>query len=268
MQPELDLGPLTLQTFGISLAVAFIGSGIVTSRRLRELGKPVDWAYEALFAAVIGGLIGARVDWLIQNASELDGDILGNLFSGAGLVFFGGVLGGAIGVLSWAAFRGFLSLSLLDMAAPALAIGYAVGRIGCQLSGDGDYGIPWDGPWAMAYPDGTVPTDVPVHPTPIYETLVMGLVAWGLWQLRDAFRPAILFALWLLVAGVERFLIEFIRINDEVVAGLTLPQLISLAMIIAGASWIALAARGGPLQWRGGAPPERLRAPRSSLSRP
>ena len=77
-----------------------------------------------------------------------------------------------------------LNLTLLDICAPALAIGYAVGRIGCQLSGDGDYGIPWDGPWAMAYPDGTVPTDVAVHPTPIYETLAMGLVAYVLWRLR------------------------------------------------------------------------------------
>ena len=82
-----------------------------------------------------------------------------------------------------------LNLTLLDICAPGLAIGYAVGRIGCQLSGDGDYGIPWDGPWAMAYPDGTVPTDVPVHPTPIYETLAMGLVAYVLWRLRDASGP-------------------------------------------------------------------------------
>ena len=78
-----------------------------------------------------------------------------------------------------------------------LALGYAIGRIGCQLSGDGDYGSPWDGPWAMAYPDGTVPTDEEVHPTPIYETLAMGVVAYVLWRLRDRFRPGMLFALYL-----------------------------------------------------------------------
>ena len=77
----------------------------------------------------------------------------------------------------WAHFRGLLSLALLDLAAVPLALGYAIGRVGCQLSGDGDYGEPWDGPWAMAYPDATVPTDTPVHPTPIYETLAMGIVA-------------------------------------------------------------------------------------------
>ena len=82
-----------------------------------------------------------------------------------------------------------------------LALGYGIGRIGCQLSGDGDYGKAWDGPWAMAYPKGTVPTTPTVHPTPIYETLVMGLLALGLWHLRDRVRPGVLFALYLVGAG-------------------------------------------------------------------
>ncbi len=137
------------------------------------------------------------------------------------------------------------NLRLLDLAAPALAIGYAIGRVGCQLSGDGDYGEPWDGPWAMAYPDGTVPTDVPVHPTPIYETVTMGIVAIVLWHLRNRFQPGVLFAVYLFLAGLERFLVEFVRRNEPVVAGLTEAQLLSLAMIIVGAFWFA-AKRGGP----------------------
>jgi phosphatidylglycerol:prolipoprotein diacylglycerol transferase len=122
------------------------------------------------------------------------------------------------------------------MAAVPLALGNAIGRIGCQLAGDGDYGEPWDGPWAMGYPNGTVPTapGVTVHPTPIYETLAMGLIAWLLWQLRDRVRPGCLFALWLVLAGLARFLVEFVRINDVALAGLTVPQLQSLAMIIGG----------------------------------
>jgi len=247
MQPELDIGPLTLQTFGIMFALAFIASGVVVGRRLRELGKPPDWAYEMIFAALIGGIVGARVDFIIQNWSAISDDPLGNIFSGTGLVWFGGVVGGAAGVLIWARFRQMLSLGLADLAAPALAIGYAVGRIGCQVSGDGDYGIPWDGPWAMAYPDGTVPTDVAVHPTPIYETLAMGLVAYGLWRLRRTFQPGLLFALYLVLAGTERFLIEFVRRNDDVLAGLTLAQLLSLAMIAAGGAWIAVKWRRGEL---------------------
>ena len=126
-----------------------------------------------------------------------------------------------------------------------LALGYAIGRIGCQLSGDGDYGKAWDGPWAMGYPDGTVPTapGVTVHPTPIYETLVMGLIAWLLWNLRDRVRPGVLFALWLLLAGLERFLVEFLRRNEVAALGLTLPQLQSLAMIIGALIWLAVVFR-------------------------
>jgi phosphatidylglycerol:prolipoprotein diacylglycerol transferase len=119
-------------------------------------------------------------------------------------------------------------------------MGYAIGRIGCQVSGDGDYGIHSDLPWAMAYPKGTVPTTDTVHPTPIYETLTIGLVALLLWHLRDRLTGGRLFALYLVLAGVERLLVEFIRRNDEVALGLTLPQLFSIGLIIFG---IVLAAR-------------------------
>ena len=97
----------------------------------------------------------------------------------------------------------------------------------------------------QAYPDGTVATDVEVHPTPIYETLAMGLVALVLWHLRDRVRPGVLFALWLVLAGLERFLIEFIRRNDPVAVGLTLAQLVSLAMVAAGAAWLLRSRRPG-----------------------
>jgi phosphatidylglycerol---prolipoprotein diacylglyceryl transferase len=242
MQPEIEIGPLTLQTFGICFALAFLAAGVVVGKRLHELGKPVDWAYEMIFCGLIGGIVGARVDYLLQNWDEVSDDLLGNLFSGSGLVWFGGLVGGALGVVLWARYRGILNLALLDLAAVPLALGYAIGRIGCQLSGDGDYGIPWDGPWAMSYPDGTVPTTEEVHPTPVYETLAMGGVAYLLWRLRDRFRPGILFALYLVLAGLERLLVEFIRRNEDVLLGLTQPQLISVAMIVAGAVWIGVAA--------------------------
>jgi phosphatidylglycerol---prolipoprotein diacylglyceryl transferase len=246
MQPEIQIGPLTLQTFGICFAVAFLAAGAVLAKRLRELNKPADWSYEVVFCGLIGGIVGARVDYLLQNWDDVSDDLLGNLFSGSGLVWFGGAIGGAIGVLLWARYRGMLNVALLDLCAVPLALGYAIGRVGCQLSGDGDYGIPWDGPWAMAYPDGTIPTTEEVHPTPVYEALAMGAIAYGLWTLRDRFRPGILFALYLVLSGVERLLVEFIRRNDDVVLGLTQPQLISVAMIAAGAIWIAMASsRGG-----------------------
>jgi len=248
MQPEIHIGPLTLQTFGICFALAFIGGGALVARRLRELGKPADWAYEIVIVALIGGIVGARLDFILENWDEVSGDLAGNIFSGSGLVWYGGAVGGAIAVGLWAWRRGMLGLPLLDLAAPALALGYAIGRVGCQVSGDGDYGEDWDGPWAMAYPNGTEPIDTPVHPTPIYESLSMGVVALVLWRWRDRFQPGVLFAIYLVLAGVERLLVEFVRRNDAVVAGLTEAQLISLVMIAAGAVWLVVKARRGGLE--------------------
>ena len=255
MQPELDLGPLELQTFGICLALAFIACGALLARRFVELGRPADWAYEALFAAVAGGLIGARVDYLVQNWDRVSDDLLGALFSGSGLVFFGGLAGGALGVALWARVRGFLGLQLADAAAPALALGYAIGRVGCQISGDGDYGVASELPWAMAYPNGAVPTTEVVHPTPIYETLALGVATVFLWRIRERVRPGMLMALYVLIAGAERLLIEFIRRNDALLLGLTIAQLVGVAMIAVALGWIALAGgiRGEPwLERRGG----------------
>jgi phosphatidylglycerol:prolipoprotein diacylglycerol transferase len=243
MYPEIHLGPLTLQTFGLMFALAFLAAGALVAKRLKEIGKPVDWAYEIAFSALLGGIVGSRVYFLIQNYDSVKDDLLANVFSGSGLVWYGGAIGGTLAVVAWAWYRDFLRLTLLDLVAPALALGYAIGRCGCQLSGDGDYGKAWDGPWAMSYPNGTVPTDRTVHPTPIYETLAMGLGAWILWQLRDRFRAGVLFAFYLVYAGTERFLVEFIRRNTEVALGLTSAQLESLAMMLVGAIWIYAAKR-------------------------
>jgi phosphatidylglycerol---prolipoprotein diacylglyceryl transferase len=238
MQPELHLGPLTLQTFGIMFSLAFVAAGALVARRLQEIRKPVDWAYEIAFAALLGGFIGARLYYMAQHWDDVRHDFFGSVFSGEGLVWYGGAIGGALAVFIWAWYRGFLTLALLDVAAPALALGYAIGRIGCQLSGDGDYGKASSLPWAMSYPDGTVPTTDSVHPTPVYETLAMGAVAWFLWRRRNSMRPGGLFALYLVLAGGERFLVEFLRRNDRVVAGLTVAQLIALGMVVAGGVWL------------------------------
>jgi phosphatidylglycerol:prolipoprotein diacylglycerol transferase len=249
MQPDIDILGLSLKTFGLLFALGFLASGAVIARRLKELGKPADWAYEIVFAALVGGLVGSRLYYLVENYDKVKDDLLGGIFGGAGLVWYGGAIGGAIAVLIWAWRRGMLNLGLLDLCSPPLALGYAIGRIGCQISGDGDYGKPWDGPWAMAYPKGTVPTTVEVHPTPIYETLAMGLVAYALWQLRDRVRPGALFALYLVCAGLERFLVEFLRRNEDAFAGLTTPQLESVGMFVAGGAWLTwLARRRGGLR--------------------
>ena len=248
MKPEIVVFGVSLKTFGICFGLAFVVSGAMVTRRLKELGHPPDWAYEMVFAALIGGLIGARGYWLVTHTGGVSGDVLGSVFGGSGLIWYGGLLGGAVGVLLWAWRRGMFNLELLDICAPALAMGYAVGRIGCQISGDGDYGKATDLPWGMAYPHGIVPTTEVVHPTPIYETVLMGLGAWVLWCLRDAFRPGALFAWYLVLVGAERFLVEFVRHNDRVLGGLTEAQITSLVVLLAGTIWLVVLARSGGLR--------------------
>lgn len=242
MLQEIDLFGLPIKTFGLFFALNFAVWGLLVARRLKELGKPVDWAFEMVIAALVGGLVGARGYWLIQQG---EAPTLGDVFGGAGLTWYGGLIGGSIAVVLWAKWRGFLSVGLFDLAAPGLALGYAVGRIGCQVSGDGDYGKVWDGPWAMGYPDGVVPTapGVLVHPTPIYESLAMAALALLLWSLRDRVRPGVLFAGYLIGAGIERLLVEFLRRNDEVWLGLTAAQLESVVLLVAGVVWLVLIKR-------------------------
>jgi len=248
MKPEIEILGISIKTFGVAFALGFICCGAVVARRLRELGKPADWAYEVIFAALAGGVVGARGYYLIQHYDQVKHDLIGNAFSGSGLVWYGGVIGGAIAVIAWMRWRGALALWMLDACAIALALGYAIGRIGCQVSGDGDYGIRSSLPWAMGYPHGTVPTPpgVKVQPTPIYETVAMALLAYALWRLRDRVRPGVLFAIYLVGSGLERILVEFIRRNHEVLGGLTAPQLESIGLCVLGAAWLAaLLRRGG-----------------------
>ena len=266
MLAHIHIGGVTIQTFGIFFALNFVAWGFVAARRLKELGKPVDWAYEIVVAGVIGGLFGARVYYLIQNHGSLHGSLLGNVFGGSGLVWYGGFLGGTLAVLAWAYWRDFLSLRLVDIAAVGLPLGYAIGRIGCQVAGDGDYGKVSSLPWAMGYPKGTTPTPpgVTVQPTPIYETVSMGLVALVLWNWRDRFRPGVLFAMYLVLAGIERFIVEFWRRNNEVAAGLTAAQWESLGIFVAGSIALLLTIqRHGTLRREPAAPkvPSREPAP-------
>ena len=145
--------------------------------------------------------------------------------------------------------RDALELAMLDMCATALALGYAIGRIGCQVSGDGDYGIRSKLPWAMGYPHGTVPTPpgVAVQPTPIYETVTMGLVAFLLWRLRDRVRPGVVFALYCVLSGLERFLVEFVRRNQEVLRASPRAAR-ERGLMIVGVVWLALMMRGRGLR--------------------
>jgi phosphatidylglycerol:prolipoprotein diacylglycerol transferase len=236
MYPEIHLGPLTLQTFGLMFALAFVTSGWIIAKRLKEFEAPVDWAYEMILAAAVGGILGAKL-WYSMQEGDWSFD---QVFSGSGLVWYGGALGGAAAVAIFAKWRDIFNLTMLDMAAPALAAGYAVGRIGCQLSGDGDYGKVTDAWWGMSYADGTVPTPPGVHayPTPILETVSMAILAYVLWRFRNRWNPGILFGVYLVFSSLERFLVEFLRRNEIVAAGLTLAQIVSVALGLIGGAMI------------------------------
>ena len=261
MLPEIDILGLEVKTFGLFFALNFVCWGVVVAVRLREIGRPPDWAWEMVFVALIGGFLGARLYWVAQNWGEASGDVLGSLVSGSGLIWYGGLLGGAVAMVVWAWRRGFLGRELLDLAGVGLPIGYAIGRIGCQVSGDGDYGGPSDLPWAMAFPDGVVPTTDVVHPTPLYETLLMGSLGFVLWQIRDLVRPGAIFALYLVFAGLERFFIEFVRRNEDVALGLTAAQFESLLLVVGGLVGLALLQRGGGVLVKAG-----RSAPRSAIA--
>ena len=256
MEPDIELFGLTIYTFGLMVGVAFIVAGWVVTRRLAELGRPTDWSFELVLCALVGGVLGAKLWWLAEEWQTVADNPLGGLVSPAGLVWYGGLVGGVAAVALWTRWRGLDPRFVADLAAPALALGYAIGRIGCQLAGDGDYGVPSDLPWAMAYPEGTVPTTEEVHPTPVYEFLVMSAVAGLLWRRRDSMAPGGLFALYLVLAGLERLLVEFVRRNEPVLWGMSLAQFVSLAMIAGGAAWLASLRRTPPRS----AAPERVPA--------
>ena len=244
MRPVLfHVGPVAVHSWGVMVALALATSGYALRSELRRRTGSGDAALALVLAGGLGGIVGARIYWFFEHLGH---DSLTDSFSGAGFTWFGGLIGGAAAVMLVARRRGVELVPLLGASAPALALGYGVGRAACQLAGDGTYGVPSDLPWAMSYPHGEVPTAQRVHPTPIYETLASLLIFALLWRLRRRLSAVRLFALYLALAGAERFLVEFIRRNDDVLLGLTQPQLFGAAMVISGLAllmWPALRGR-------------------------
>jgi phosphatidylglycerol---prolipoprotein diacylglyceryl transferase len=235
----LEIGSFRLPTFGPMVVLGFLAGHFVIKREFRRHGIDPELATALVTAGILGGLAGAKLYFVLFELPDYLtwGEILRSLFSGSGLTFHGGFVVAALAVLWTIARRGAPLAQTADACGMALTIGYALGRIGCQLAGDGDYGIATDLPWGMAYPDGVVPTTQIVHPAPVYETL-MGLAIFALlWSTRQAlgrFRPGLLFCLYLVLTGAARFSVETIRLNPEVIFGLTGAQLFSLGIAIVG----------------------------------
>ena len=238
MYPYLvEIGPLTIASYGTMVALGFLTGLHVLNKELERKGLDPALGSRLSTTAFLGGLIGAKLYYALFEAppAQTCRQVVQTLFSGSGLTWYGGVILAALAGIWVVKRHGVPLVPVLDAIAPAVAIGYAIGRIGCQLAGDGCYGVPTDLPWGMSYPNGVVPTVEKVHPTPVYETL-MGLVTFVfLWGTRKRLRrPGLPVCLYLMLAGLARFLVEFIRLNPRVLWGLSDAQLISLAAMGAG----------------------------------
>ena len=278
MYPVLfHIGPFTAYSFGLMMAFAFIVANYLFTGELLRRQLDVRIANGITMICLIGGVAGSKLLSILENWSDFVRDPRGQIFSPAGLTFYGGFIVSTIAIYLYLKRKGLAFPIFADMIAPLVMLAYGIGRIGCQLAGDGDYGIPSSLPWAMSYPLGTAKPSytlleyfqthvgararlhydslvaitvgqdpmmgritrfdevVTVHPAPVYETIFCVITFLVIWRLRgrmqmDAGR---IFAWTLVAMGLERLLVEFIRINP-LYAGLSMAQWISIAMIVGG----------------------------------
>ena len=247
----LPFWPHQLPTFGLMLWLAAVVGAIVVERGFKRSRITAD-AVGIVAVAVVAGIVGAKLWHVLDSLEEFRTAGWSVLWDSAGFAWYGGLVFGisALVFQGWWAKIG--ALRTLDLAAPAAAIGYGIGRIGCFLSGDGCYGIEIQPlhifgmtfhPWGMAFPNGLQPILVPVYPTPLYEFTAGLLIGWWLW--RRGGKPHATGAIlgqYLILTGIARFLVEFIRRNPHVLWGLSNAQLASAGAVIVGIALTAWAA--------------------------
>ena len=238
MYPELiKIGNFTISSFGVMVALSFLVAYWLCRKEFRRRNISEDLLGNLFLAAMIGGIAGAKLLYLFENVplSEIIQNPVQHIFARGGLTFYGGLFGAVL--LTWlVARRAGLNFWVLgDSVAPAMAIGYSIGRIGCLLVGD-DYGVPSDLPWAMAFPNGLPPTTVPVHPTQLYEAIIMFFAFLYLWRIRkNSYEAGYIFSLYLVIAGSERFFIEFIRnTTPSPIPNISVAQLMAVVVILFG----------------------------------
>lgn len=238
MYPELlRIGNFAISSFGLMVALAFLAGYWIASLEFKRKKLDDKLLGNILLLSMLGGIGGAKLMYIFENVplSDFISSPFTHIFSRGGLTFYGGFIGAVL--LFWIlTIKNKVSFfKVMDAMAPALAIGHSIGRIGCFLVGD-DYGIKSDVPWAVAFPKGLPPTTDPVHPTQIYEVILMGLIFFVLWKLRKRNTPdGWLFSILIILAGIERFLIEFIRsTTPSPIPDLSVAQLIAIGLIVIG----------------------------------
>jgi phosphatidylglycerol---prolipoprotein diacylglyceryl transferase len=250
MIPFIHIGPISIGTFGLMMWAAFVVAFFVLDVDFRRRNFIAD-PQMVIGVSAVAGVAGAKLYHVLESPSELMAAPFSTIFSRSGFAWFGGFIAGLLALIYFARRYRIPVLTFLDACAPAAAAGYAVGRIGCLLSGDGDYGQPTSLPWGMSFPPPALvpstdvcpkygmPADCRVHPTPIYEFIVGMVLAYFLWKLgekviRAEMPQGIVLAAFLVFSGLARFLVEFIRINPRIYFGLSNAQLASLGSIVAG----------------------------------
>ena len=238
MIPYLHLGPFNIPTFGFMVAIGLIAAAYILQADFVRRAMKAD-AFGMITLAGFAGIVGAKLYHLLESPAEFFANPIGLIFTRYGFAWFGGFLGG-FGAMVFLGRRAQLPFwQFLDACTPAASVGYAVGRIGCFLSGDGDYGRPTNLPWGMSFPNGVVPTSDRVHPAPLYEFLIWCAIGALLWQvgsrwMRNPKFTGQLFALYLILTGIARFLIEIIRINPRSFFGMTNAQTASVLSVFVG----------------------------------
>jgi phosphatidylglycerol:prolipoprotein diacylglycerol transferase len=270
MYPELfKIGPFTVYSYGLMLGIAFITASWLLTKEIERKKLNPNIATEMTILAIIFGIIGAKIFHLFENFESFLNDPIGMAFSPGGLTFYGGLILAVISIWIYARRKKIPFLYLADAAAPVLALAYGIGRIGCHLAGDGDYGIPTDLPWGTNYengtvlpsrmfegseiaknfPNGIVPNNTPLHPTPVYEFLICFIIFMILWKLRKKdWIHGKLFMVYLMLISIERFSIEFIRLNPRLLFGLSEAQLISVGLFTVGLAGVIYYAKNPQLK--------------------
>jgi len=232
MYPELfSIGDFAISTFGVMMAIAFLTGSWLTSVRMREEGLDPELAWSLLIYVMLGGIAGSKLYFAVDVHLRTGTPFAQLFFAREGITWYGGLLGATLAGALAARMRGVSVKAVLDSAAVAVAMGQAIGRVGCFLVGD-DYGRVSDLPWALAFPRGAPPTLETVHPTQLYEILWLLPVAAFLWHRRR--RSPFLFGEYIALNGLGRIFIEILRVNPQVLFGLTEPQLVGIGLVIAG----------------------------------
>lgn len=271
----VEIGPIKIYSYGLMLGIGFLLGSYILSLEFRRKGINPNLASNITILALIFGIAGAKMLYLIENWSAFVQDPLDMAFSAGGLTWYGGFFVGLVAVVLYVRAKKIPILRFLDALGIALLLAYGVGRLGCHFAGDGDYGFPTELPWGTNYEKGTyppdrafrifyeseemrkqfswlierfpngVPANTPCHPTPVYEMLlgVGGFLLMWLYFRKKSYPDGRLFAIYLVMSSLFRFSVEFLRLNPRLLFGLSEAQLISMVLFVVGVVWLVVSTR-------------------------